>query len=122
MELLNATTFKQKVFDFDVNKQWKFAGTVPTIVDFYAEWCGPCKMQTPILEEIAKEYAGKVQIFKVNTQLNPELSSLFSIRGIPALLFIPPEGKPSLSSGFMPKQALKNAIQDLFKLEEKAGG
>lgn len=120
MELLNATTFKQKVFNFETETEWKFAGDLPTIVDFYADWCGPCKMQTPVLEEIAREYAGKINVFKVNTQLNPELSSLFRIRGIPALLFIPPQGKPSLSSGFMTKQVLKDAIADLFKVQSPA--
>ncbi len=131
MELLTAATFKEKVFNYETEKEWKFAGTIPTIVDFYADWCGPCRMQTPILEEIAKEYSGKVQVFKVNTQLNPELSSLFKIRGIPALLFIPSTGKPSLSAGFMPKEGLRDAIRDLFKVEsdvkpaaepKKAGG
>lgn len=117
MELLNATTFKEKVFNFETEKEWKFAGSIPTIVDFYADWCGPCRMQTPVLEEIAKEYQGKVQVLKVNTQLNPELSSLFRVRGIPALLFIPTTGKPSLSSGFMPKESLKDAIRELLKVE-----
>jgi thioredoxin 1 len=117
METLNTSTFKEKVFNFETEKQWKFAGSLPTIVDFYADWCGPCRMLAPVLEEIAKEYEGKVQIYKVNTEVNPELSSLFRVRGIPALLFIPLNGKPSLSAGFMPKEALKEAIRDVLKVD-----
>jgi len=120
MELLNVATFKEKVFNFETEKEWKFAGSIPTIVDFYADWCGPCRMQTPVLEEIAKEYEGKIQVLKVNTQLNPELSSLFKVRGIPALLFIPTSGKPSLSSGFMPKEELKKAIREVLKVNESS--
>lgn len=116
MEILTNESFKTKVFNFEANKEWKFAGTVPTIVDFYADWCGPCRMQAPVLEEIAKQYAGRVQVYKVNTEATPELSSMFGIRGIPSLLFIPTQGKPSLSSGFLNKSALESAIQELFRI------
>lgn len=116
MEILDVAQFKKKVFDFETSKEWKFEGDVPTIVDFYADWCGPCKMLAPVLEELAKEYEGKVRIYKVDTQQSPELASLFHVRGIPALLFIPKEGKPTMSSGFMPKDRLKKVIGDVLKV------
>lgn len=119
METLNVTEFKNKVFNFEAAREWKFEGDLPAIVDFYADWCGPCRMQTPVLEEISKEFAGKVRVYKVNTEASPELASFVRIRGIPALLFIPANGKPSLSSGFMPKEALKEAIRDVLKVGEK---
>lgn len=114
METLDSTGFKQKVFDYETAKEWKFAGDKPAIVDFYADWCGPCKMQAPVLEEIAKQYAGKIDVYKVDTERSPELASLFRIRSIPSLLFIPKEGSPSLSSGFLPKEALEEAIEELL--------
>lgn len=116
METLNVTGFKSKVFDFENQKEWKFEGELPAIIDFYADWCGPCRMQAPVLEEISKAYEGKIHVFKVNTEASPELASLFRIRGIPALLFIPKTGKPSLASGFMPKETLKEAIRDVLKV------
>jgi thioredoxin 1 len=119
MEILSASSFKSKIFDFDRDKEWKFAGSIPAIVDFYADWCGPCRMQTPVLEEIMNSYAGRVNVYKVNTEKTPELAAMFRIRGIPSLLFVPLEGKPFLTSGFMDKAALETAIRDLFKIGEK---
>ena len=116
METLNVTEFKKKIFDFEASKDWKFAGELPTIVDFYADWCGPCQRLSPVLEEIAKEYEGRVNVYKVDTEATPELAALFRVRGIPALLFIPKEGTPKMSSGFLPKEALKAAIQDNLKV------
>ena len=121
MLTLNAETFKSMVFNYDTSPEWKFEGKLPAIVDFYADWCGPCKMQAPVLEEIAKEYAGQLEVYKVNTETSPELASLFQIRGIPALLFIPLEGKPSLSSGFLPGEVLRKTIQDVLHVARKAG-
>lgn len=121
METLNSETFKTKVFNYETSEKWKFEGNLPTIVDFYADWCGPCRMLSPLLEEIAKEYKGRVQVYKVNTETNPELASLFQVRGIPALLFIPMNGKPSLSSGFLPAESLRKAISDVLHVLQKAG-
>ncbi|MBY0471946.1 thioredoxin [bacterium] len=118
METLNVDSFKTKVFDFDKNEKWVYAGTLPAIVDFYADWCGPCKILAPILEEVSQEYAGKVAIYKVDTEATPELASLFGIRGIPSLLFIPPQGEPTMSSGVLPKEILKEAIADLLKVPD----
>jgi len=117
MEKLNVIEFKKKIFDFGPGKEWKFEGDLPAIVDFYADWCGPCRMQAPILEEISKEVAGKVRIYKVDTEASPELAALFRIRGIPALLFIPKAGNPALFSGFTPKEIIREAIQNQLGVE-----
>jgi len=114
MEILNKSGFKTKVFDFEKDQNWSFKGTKPAIVDFYADWCGPCRALSPVLEEISKEYEGRVDIYKVNTESDPELAALFSVRGIPALLFIPSTGTPTMASGFMPKESLKEAIAQVF--------
>lgn len=114
MEVLNIETFKSKIFDFEKNKDWNYSGELPAIVDFYADWCGPCRALSPVLEELAQEYKGKVNIYKVNTEETPELAALFGVRGIPALLFVPKTGEPAMSSGFTPKENLQQAISEIF--------
>jgi len=117
IEHLTSETFKNKVFDYEVNKEWKFAGELPTLVDFYADWCGPCKMVAPILEELAGEYNGKLNIYKVNTEEQRELASLFGIQSIPSLLFIPKEGQPQMAMGALPKDSLKQAFKEVLLVE-----
>lgn len=119
MENLNLATFKEKIFDFEKSETWKYAGTRPAIIDFYADWCGPCQALAPVLEDIAQEYVGKVDIYKVNTETDPELAALFGVRGIPALLFIPQEGEPAMSSGFLPRESLQKAIHELFGIAQE---
>ena len=116
MEVLTAKEFKEKVFDYEKNNTWKFDGEIPVIVDFYADWCGPCKALGPIMEQLSKEYSGKVNIYKVDTEASPDLASLFAIRSIPSILFIPKEGKPTMAAGLMPKESLKQAIKDVLNV------
>jgi len=114
---LNKDTFKEKVFNYETEREWKFEGDKPAIVDFWAEWCGPCKMVGPVLEEIGKDFEGKVDIYKVDVDSNPELSQTFQIQSVPAILFIPLDGQPQMSLGALPKATIETAIKDLLKVE-----
>lgn len=105
--------FLQLVWNYEQNPdEWIYEGNLPCIVDFYASWCGPCKRLAPILEEIQQEYKGKIVIYKVNTETERELAAAFGIQSIPTLLFCPKNGKPSISKGLLPKETLKNAIDN----------
>jgi thioredoxin 1 len=114
MEHLTLDTFKAKVFNFEANKEWKFEGELPCIIDFYADWCQPCKMVAPILEELAKEYDGKINIYKVDTEDQTELAGAFGIKSIPSLLFCPKDGQPQMAMGALPKETFKQAIADVL--------
>ena len=114
MEHLTKDTFSKKVFDFENNKEWSYAGDLPCVIDFYADWCGPCKMVAPILEELSREFKGKINIYKVDTEAEPELAAAFGIRSIPSMLFCPKEGKPQMAVGALPKQSLVEAINDVL--------
>lgn len=114
LEHLTKQTFLDKVFNYEVNKEWIFEGELPAIIDFYADWCGPCKMVAPILEELSVEYAGKINIYKIDTEAEQELAAVFNIRSIPSMLFIPMKGQPQMAVGALPKDALKNAIAEVL--------
>lgn len=109
---LTTEEFKQKVFDYTKSKEWKYEGSLPAIIDFYADWCGPCKMVAPVLEELAKEYEGKLLIYKVDTEKEEELSAVFGIRSIPTFLFIPASGTPMIQPGAFPKNVFKEVIDE----------
>lgn len=115
-EHLTKETFLEKVFDYEKNKEWKYQGELPSIIDFYADWCGPCKMIAPVLEDLSKEYAGKVNVYKINTEKEQELAAAFGIQSIPTLLFIPVEGEPRMAQGALPKEALVNIMKDVLKV------
>lgn len=114
LEHLNKNTFIEKVFDYENNKEWSFQGQLPCLIDFYADWCGPCKMVAPILEELAEEYKGKINIYKVDTEEEQELAAVFGIRSIPSLLFCPVDGAPQMAMGALPKDTFKKAINDIL--------
>jgi thioredoxin len=106
---LTTEKFKSDVFDYTTEKEWKFKGEKPAIIDFYADWCGPCKMVAPILEELSDEFS-EIVIYKVNTEIEQELSAVFQIRSIPSMLFIPIEAQPMMQAGALPKNTLKEII------------
>jgi thioredoxin 1 len=111
---LTTQEFKEKVFNYETSKEWKYAGTLPAIIDFYADWCGPCKIVAPILEDLAKEYQGKIMVYKVDTENEQELAAVFGIQSIPTLLFIPKEGQPQAAMGALPKQTFEKVINDIL--------
>ena len=115
---LTKQEFLDKVFNFEKNKEWKFEGNVPCLIDFYADWCQPCKMVAPILEELSDEYGDKMNIYKVNTENERELSAAFGIRSIPSMLFCPAEGEPQMATGALPKQNLEQIIKEVLKVEK----
>ena len=117
-ELLTKETFLKKVFNFQENKEWKFEGDKPCIIDFYADWCGPCKMIAPILEEISEEYKGKIDVYKVDTEVEQELAAAFAVRSIPTLLFCPMDEMPQMAQGALPKHNLEEVIKDVLKVEK----
>jgi thioredoxin 1 len=114
MEHLTKATFLEKVFNYEQHKDWKFEGELPCIIDFYADWCQPCKVVAPILEELAEEYKGKINIYKVDTEQEVELAGAFGIRSIPSLLFCPSDGQPQMAMGALPKETFKQAIHDVL--------
>ncbi len=118
MEFLTKETFTSKVFDYENKKEWEFAGDKPCIIDFYADWCGPCKMIAPIMEELSNEYEGKVDVYKIDTEKEQELASIFGIRSIPSVLFVPINDKPQMSVGALPKEGFEQAIKDVLGVEK----
>ena len=114
VEHLTKETFMEKVFNYEVSKEWKFEGDKPCVIDFYADWCGPCKAVAPVLEELAKEYDGELNVYKVNTEEEQELSSAFGIRSIPSFLFVPATGQPQMAMGALPKDTFVKAFKDVL--------
>jgi len=118
LEHLTKESFKEKVFNFELNTEWKYEGKTPCMIDFYADWCGPCKMVAPVLEELQKEYGENIIIYKVDTEIEQELASIFGVQSIPSLLFVPVEGQPQMAMGALPKSTFEKAIADVLNVQK----
>jgi thioredoxin len=117
---MTAQDFKDKIFDYEQGNEWEYKGQLPAIIDFYADWCGPCRSIAPVLDELSNEYNGKLLIFKIDTDKEAELSNLFGIQSIPTFLFIPVQGTPMMQKGAIPKNAFKQVIEErLLQSEAK---
>ena len=115
---LTAETFKQKVMNYDIHpNEWIFEGSRPAIIDFYATWCGPCKQTAPIVEQVAADYAGQIDVYKVDVDQQQELAALFGVESIPTILFIPKQGTPQRVSGAMPRSGFDDAIKRVFGMK-----
>lgn len=119
VEFLTIETFKEKVFNFEASQEWKFEVERPCIIDFYADWCSPCKMVAPILEQLADEYKDKVDIYKIDTEDQQELAAMFGIRSIPSLLFVPSEGQPQMATGALPKESFRQIIKEVLHVSRE---
>lgn len=117
LEHLTSSSFKEKIFNYELNSEWKFEGDKPCLIDFYANWCGPCKKIAPLLEELQNEYDGKLTIYKVNTEEERELAGVFGIQSIPSLLFVPLNGMPQMSMGALPKDSFVQAFKNVLNVE-----
>ncbi|MEN6399226.1 MAG: thioredoxin [Rectinema sp.] len=120
IEHLTKDSFIEKVFDFNNEQEWKYKGDKPALIDFYAEWCGPCKMLTPTLEAIAKDYDQSLYIYKIDTDEEQELAAAFGIQSVPSLLFIPMTGTPQMATGAVPRPTLESAIKDVLGVSRPA--
>lgn len=109
---LTTQEFKEKIFNYEKEKEWSYTGELPVLIDFYADWCAPCKMVAPILQELSEQYEGKLTIYKVDTEVEVELASVFGIRSIPTFLFIPVNGDPMMQPGALPKKAFQQVIEE----------
>ncbi len=108
--------FKELVFDYTKSQTWQYKGDKPCIIDFYADWCRPCRFVSPIMEELAKEYNGQIYFYKINVDNEREVAQVFGIRSIPSVLFCPVKGQPRMAVGAMPKESYIKAISDIFKI------
>ena len=116
-EHLTKESFLTKIFDYENNQGWNYQGDKPAIIDFYADWCGPCKMVAPIMEELSDEYKDLVNIYKIDTEAEQELAAVFGIRSIPSILFIPVDGQPQMAAGALPKTQFIQLIEDKFEVK-----
>jgi thioredoxin 1 len=117
IEHLTKETFKEKVFNYEANQEWKYEGKLPCLVDFYADWCGPCRSVAPVLEELAAEFDGKLEIYKVDTEEERELAAMFQVQSIPSLLFVPVNEMPQMAMGALPRETFVRAFKDVLKVE-----
>jgi thioredoxin len=115
--ILTALEFKEKIFNYETNKEWKYLGTKPVVVDFYADWCKPCKMVAPIMDELAKSYGENIIFYKVNVDNEQELANVFGVSSIPSILFVPGDGsQPQIATGAMAKDEYIKVISEILKI------
>ena len=117
--VMNKALFIERVFDYEKSSEWKYKGTLPAIIDLYADWCGPCRRVAPIMQELAREYAGRIVIYKVNVDKERELAALFQASSIPTFVFIPKDELPQLMQGATTKENYKQAIDSFLLKEQK---
>lgn len=115
--VLTNDSFKKLIFDYDKSQDFKFAGTRPAIIDFYADWCAPCRQLSPLVESIAEEYKGKIDVYKVDTEKEKLLAQNLGITGLPTLLFIPAEGMPRSSMGLISREDMVKAVNDILLIK-----
>lgn len=114
---LDKQTFKEKVHNYEKNKEWNYLGNKPAIIDFYADWCAPCRQIAPIMEELAADYEGDLVVYKVDTEKQKELAAAFGISALPSILFVPVDGQPQLARGARPKEAYEETINNIFNIQ-----
>jgi thioredoxin len=119
MKNLTTETFKKEIYNYDESKEWSYNGNKPTIIDFSANWCQPCKILSPVLEDISKEYGDKINVYKVDVDEEKELSMVFGIRSVPSILFIPINDQPQMAQGALPKEQIIKVISDVLKIENE---
>ncbi|WKC57648.1 thioredoxin [Borrelia sp. P9F1] len=113
---LTKQEFVDKVFDYESNKEWTFKGKRPAVIDFYADWCGPCKMLSPVYDELSREYGDRIDFYKVDTDKEQEVSMSLGVQSLPTIMFVPVEGEPKVSVGYLQKDAFEDTIKDFFKI------
>jgi thioredoxin len=111
---LTEAKFKELVFNYDKNKEWKYEGNKPAIIDFYADWCAPCRQLSPVIAELAGKYSGKIIVYKVDTEKERDLAQKLGISALPTLLFIPVNGEPQVAMGALPKATLEKSINEVL--------
>ncbi len=117
MDFLTEKTFSEKISDSEGEKDWSFKGNKPAIIDFYAEWCKPCKTLTPMLEKISQDYSGKVDFYKVDIEEESKLARKFRIKSVPTMMFIPINGQVQSIVGLVPENRIKKAISEILKID-----
>jgi thioredoxin 1 len=114
VQLISSESFKKLIYNYDENKQWKYEGNMPAIVDFYADWCPPCRQLSPLVEELSAKYQGQIAFYKINTDTEKGLAQSLGISSLPTLLYIPVNGQPQVTLGFIPKEKIIKTIQEIL--------